>query len=175
MAQARSGICGSGAGLGPVYLKESEAEDGPLGRGAKLGYIDENRRGRAPIGQKKKGVHRKPPNRIFWESTLPDSGPEGFSPSTPTRLADGLGPMRLSYAGKAIRPKNSGPPFPPGWRDSALFIIISLEKVQPYFFQKSEKNLTRPSEPQHFSRCLLSGFQDASRTALTRQGKKWYI
>ena len=34
-------------------------------------------------------------------------------PSTPTRLADGLGPKRLPYAFLAIRPKYLGPPFLP--------------------------------------------------------------
>ena len=34
-----------------------------------------------------------------------------FSSSTPTRLADGLGPKRFTPRCKAIRPDNLGPPF----------------------------------------------------------------
>jgi hypothetical protein len=33
-----------------------------------------------------------------------------FSSSTPTRLADGLGPIRLPFAMKAMRPDKPGPP-----------------------------------------------------------------
>jgi hypothetical protein len=50
-----------------------------------------------------------------------------FSSSTPTRLADGLGPKRFTPRRKAIRPEELDPPFPavPGIRLVSSFILHS--------------------------------------------------
>ena len=69
---------------------------------------------------------------VLWED-----GPPGHSgrllPSTPTRLADGLGPKRLPYALYGdTPPKNSGPPFLRGAElsDSAGSVEYSGELVK---------------------------------------------
>ena len=52
-------------------------------------------------------AHKNPQTR-YGRSRL-RIGPEGFSPSPPTRLAAGLGPMRLSYAKRRCAPKTRFP------------------------------------------------------------------